>query len=165
MRRGVWFVLVLMVGAPAGALAQQQQQPAAPMEDTAGTIIVEQSAPGEQRTSTMATQENKQAWSCAAIGGSGGAPRPRASTAPSDEEQIFVGRLRSVTLDRLVMVGPSHRVYEFDVGARTRLIGPTGKPASPWALKVGMPVRAVTREAEVRNQVLALQILGPAPTR
>jgi hypothetical protein len=106
MRRGVWFVLALMGGVPAGAMAQQQQP-----------------------------------------------------------EQIFVGTLRSVTRERLVMVDPSNRVYEFGVGAQTRIIGPRGEARLPQALKQGAPVRAVTREADVRNEVRFLQLLGPEPAR
>jgi hypothetical protein len=136
----------------------------APREDTAGVIIVEQSAPGQPSGSTTAAQGNKPAWSNSAVGGSGMGPRPQASARRPDE-QIFVGTLRSVTGNRLVMVDPSNRVYEFDVGARTRLIGPRGEAASPQALKQGMRVRAVTREAEVRNEVRSLQILGPAPVQ
>jgi hypothetical protein len=90
--------------------------------------------------------------------------RPRASAGRPDE-QIFVGTLRSVTGDRLVMVDSSNRVYEFGLGAQSRLIGPRGEAASPQALREGMPVRAVTREADVRNEVRYLQLLGPAPVR
>ena len=77
----------------------------------------------------------------------------------------FVGTLRSVRGDRLLMVDPSQRVYEFGLGAQTRLIGPRGEAASVQALKEGTPVRAVTRDADVRNEVRTLQILGPAPVR
>ncbi|HVG58466.1 MAG TPA: hypothetical protein VNA24_07905 [Hyalangium sp.] len=158
MRRGIWFVLALMGGVPAGALAQQQrQQPA------------EQSASRQQGASNMATPRNKQVRSCPGTrgrgtGGSGTRPRAQAS-AGQPGEQIFVGRLRSVSRDRLVMVGPSRRVYEFGVGARTRIIGPRGEAIAPQTLKQGAWVRAVTREAEVRNEVRSLQILGPASAR
>lgn len=145
MRRGVWIVLALMGGVPAGAMAQQQRQADLGQVGTA-------------------TQGNKPAWSCSAIGGSGRGPRPQVS-AGRPGEQIFVGRLRSVTGDRLVMVDPSNRVYEFGVGAQTRIIGPRGEARLPQALKEGTPVRAVTREADVRNEVRFLQLLGPAPAR
>jgi hypothetical protein len=134
MRRGVWFILALVGGVPAGAMAQQP------------------------------TAVKKPAWSCSAIGGSGMGTRPQISTGRPGE-QIFVGRLRSVTGDRLVMVDPSNRVYEFGLGAQSRLIGPRGEAASTRALKEGTPVRAVTREADVRNEVRYLQLLGPAPTQ
>lgn len=136
----------------------------APNQGTAGMIIVEQSAPGQPSASSTATQGNKPALSCSAIGGSGMGPRPQASTRPPGE-QIFVGRLRTVTRERLIMVDPSNRVYEFGVDARTRLMGPRGEAISPYSLKQGAPVRAVTREADVRNEVRSLQVLGPAPVR
>lgn len=232
MRRGVWLVLALMGGVPAGALAQQQQrqQPAeqaraprqvsnevlqqqitelwqavhqlqwdvaalreragggeqapavggsgrlegagggaarpggtpqtggagqvgtAPEGDAAGVIIVEMPAPGRQSAGGPAT------------GGSGMGQAPQASAAPPADE-IFIGTVRSVTGDRLIMVDPSDRVFEFGLRAQTRIIGPQGHALSPRALEEGMLVRAVTEEGGVRNEVRSLQIIGPAPAQ
>jgi hypothetical protein len=242
MRRGVWLVLALMGGVPAGALAQQQQQPAeqarvlrqvssevlqqqitelwqavqqlqgdvallkeraggseqapavggsgrdqgpgsgaaqpggtsqtggagqvgmAPTGDPAGVIIVEMPAPGRQSAGGTATPGNTSSQSGPATGGSGMGQGPQASAAPQVDE-IFIGTVRSVTGDRLIMVDPSNQVYEFGLGAQTRIIGPRGHALSPQALEEGMLVRAVTEEAGVRNEVRSLQIVGPAPAQ
>lgn len=133
----------------------------APAEDTSRMIIIEQSASGQRRASDTATQASKPSRSGPATGGSGMGPRSQAPAARQGD-QIFVGTVRSVTNDRLIMVGPSDRVYEFGLGAQTRIIGPEGHASSVQALEEGSLVRAVTREAGVRNEVRSLQIIGPA---
>jgi hypothetical protein len=218
MRRGVWVVLVLMGGVPAGALAQQEQErPAgqaraprqvsnevlqqqiselwqglqqlqgevaqlrqqaggraqvpgvggsgrvgtAPEEEPATVIIVDQSAQGQRSAGGAASQESQPGRSNTATGGSGMAPRSQAQAgAPAGE--IFVGTVRSVEGGRLIMVDPSDRVFEFSLGARTRILGPEGHASSVQALEEGTLVRAVTQEGGDRTEVRSLRIIGPA---
>jgi len=94
-------------------------------------------------------------------GGSGQNPRPSA-WANVPNEEVFVGTVRSVTRDRLLMQGPSQRVYEFHLGDRTRILGPNGAALSLQALQEGTPVRTVTRPGEFENQVITLHVLERA---
>ncbi|WP_224247584.1 hypothetical protein [Hyalangium gracile] len=82
-------------------------------------------------------------------------------------EEVFVGTLRSATRERLLMVGPEGRVYEFGMGERTRVLDLNGAAMSLQALREGTPVRTVTRPGALENQVITLQALGqaPAPSR
>ncbi len=201
MRRGVWVVLVLMGGVPAGAMAQQEREPpaeqaraprqisdeafqqqiaelwqavhqlqgeVAQLREQAGGRAQAPAVGGSGRTEGTAegSAQPGSTWSKPgqpgpAAGGSGMGPRSQGQAGRPDE-QIFVGTVRSVTSDRLIMVDPSDRVYEFGLGAQTRIIGPEGYSSSLQALEEGSLVRAVTREAEGRNEVRSLQILGPA---
>jgi hypothetical protein len=133
----------------------------APAEDTSRMIIIEQPASGQQRASDRATQGRRPSRSGPATGGSGMRPSTQAPAGRPGEE-IYVGTVRSVTSDRLVMVGPSNRVYEFGLGAQTRVIGPEGHASSLRALEEGIVVRAVTRDAGDLDEVRTLQIIGPA---
>lgn len=181
MRRGVWVVLGLMGVAPGGALAQgaQRQQGAsngavqqgvastavtpeqadtATPEDNSG-IVLEIPACGVRFPGILGAQRSQALQAQSGTGGSG--QNPSRSVEPSaPNEEIFVGAVRAATPDRLLMRGPSLRVYEFGLGDRTRIVGPTGAPFPLQALQKGALVRTVTQPGEVRRQVTTLQVLG-----
>ncbi|MFL5344994.1 MAG: hypothetical protein ACJ8AT_09370 [Hyalangium sp.] len=184
MRRGVWVVLGLMGAAPGGALAQGAQRQ--PTEQTQGAsrgqgasngavqpqgavgsgqagdnsgIILEIPQGGVRFPGILGAQRSQSLQAHSGTGGSGLSPRcSAASTGPN--EDIFVGTLlRSATPGRLVMRGPSQRVYEFGLGERMRVLGPDGAAVSLQALKAGTPVRTVTRPGDAEDQVVVLQVL------
>jgi hypothetical protein len=96
------------------------------------------------------------------MGGSGVSAGNQAPASAPDE-QVFLGRVRSITEDRLLMVDPRGHVFEFDLSKQTRVMGPGGASVSLRSLREGTPVRTVAREAEERSQVLILQVLEQAP--
>jgi hypothetical protein len=179
MRRGVWVVLGIMGMAPVGALAEQaQRQPigqgasssggagqagTASAGATAPPIIVEM--PARAAPLLSGAVQRGESWQCRAVTeGSGTSPSRPAQAAPTNQE-IFMGRLRAVTGDRLRMAAPDGRVYEFGFTPQTRVIGPNGAAISLQAVREGAPVRTVTREGGgFENQVVTLQILGQPPT-
>jgi hypothetical protein len=99
-------------------------------------------------------------------GGSGG-DTGAASQADAPNQEVFQGTLRSVTADRLRMLDGTGRVYEFGLGAQTRILGPDGAAVSRQALREGMVVRTVTQPGELENEVLSVQVFGrvPVPSR
>jgi hypothetical protein len=182
MRRGVWVVLGLMGAAPGGALAQgaQQQQGSshgavqqqgvastavtpeqagtASPEDNSG-IVLEVPACGVRFPGILGAQRSQALQARSGTGGSGLNPsRPVGPSSPNEE--IFVGAVRAATPDRLLIQGPSLRVYEFGLGARTRIVGPNGAAFPLQALRKGELVRTVTRPGDFENQVITLQVLG-----
>jgi hypothetical protein len=90
---------------------------------------------------------------------------PLGALARAPGEQVFVGMLKAVEKDRLRMVDPSGRVYEFGLSDQARIIGPSGAAMSRQALREGVPVRTVTRAGETENQVLTLQVMEQAPAQ
>ena len=97
------------------------------------------------------------------MGGSGrGESASPWSNVPNEE--VFVGTVRTVTRDRLLLEGPNQRIYEFGLGERTRVLGPSGDRLSLQALREGTPVRTVTRPGASENQVITLQALEQAPS-
>lgn len=72
--------------------------------------------------------------------------------------EVFQGTLRAVDGDRLRMADGHGRIYEFGLGAQSRLVGPEGQAASWQALREGMPVRTVTRPGASENEVVTLQV-------
>jgi len=134
------------------------------VDETSRPIIVEMPARGERRASDQASGQAGASRPSPgpATGGSGVSPSPppRAGT---PNEEVFQGTLRSVTGDRLWMADASGRVYEFGLGDQARIIGPDGAALSRQALREGMPVRTVTQPGAAENEVLTLQVFGPAP--
>ncbi|WP_224369181.1 hypothetical protein [Hyalangium versicolor] len=102
-----------------------------------------------------------------AAAGTGGSGRNTSASPWSNvpNEEVFVGTVRTVTKDRLLMEGPNQRVYEFGLSERTRVLGPTGATVSLQALQEGTPVRTVTRPGAMENQVITLQALQAPATK
>jgi hypothetical protein len=97
-----------------------------------------------------------------ATGGSG-MNAGRSAQATASNQEVFQGTLRAVTGDQLRMVDGDGRVFEFGLGERTRIIGPNGAALSRQVLREGMPVRTVTQPGASENEVVTLQVFGPAP--
>jgi hypothetical protein len=101
---------------------------------------------------------------CPATGGSGrGVSTSSWSNVPNLE--IIVGRVRSVTPERLLLEGPNQQVYELGMNARTRVVGPSGSQLSLQALREGTPVRTYTQPGDFENQIIVLQAVGQARVR
>jgi hypothetical protein len=169
MSSGFWVVLGLVGAAPVGALAQEARQPPGGQAGTApeagaSLIIVELPEAEAQRPEGEVAEEREEGLGGAGTGGSGAAPQAGAAPgAEAPNEQIFIGTLRSVTGDRLLMVDPDDRVLEFDLNEQTRVSLFGEVPESLQAVEEGTPVRAVTMPGAVRNQVRELLIYGLAP--
>jgi hypothetical protein len=133
-------------------------------DDTSRAIIVEMPATGERRASDLASgqAETSRPSRGPATGGSGVRPSPPSREGAPNQE-VFQGTLRSVSGDRLRMADASGRVYEFGLGEQTRILGPDGEALSRQALREGMPVRTVTQPGAIENEVLSVQVFGPAP--
>jgi hypothetical protein len=154
--------------APSGSTGQSDSAPQATGSGQVGTpaardseslIIIEMPARGERRASDTARGQRPVIRPDSATGGSGVSPsQPQERRAP-DEQEFLVGTVRSVAGGRLLMVDPSHRVYEFDLSEQTRLIGPDGAPLPLQPLPEGTQVMTVTQGGEVRDRVLTLQVL------
>ncbi len=123
-----------------------------------GAIVVESSVTDSRSPSRPAARKPGARRSGPGTGGSGRSPSAQ-SWAQVPNEQVFVGAVRSVTRDRLLLEGPSQRMYEFGLGAQTRILGPDGAALSVQSLREGIPVRTVTRPGAVENQVISLRVL------
>jgi hypothetical protein len=133
-------------------------------DDTSG-LVIEVPAGGLRIPGVVGARRSQSLQAQSGTGGSGQNSDPnRSAWANVPNEEIFVGTVRSATRDRLLIEGPSRRVYEFGLGDKTRIVGPNGAALSLQSLRVGMPVRTVTRPGEVENQVITLHVLGRAPS-
>jgi hypothetical protein len=105
----------------------------------------------------------------AAGSATGGSGRPVSASPWSNvpNAEVFVGRVRTVTPDRLLLEDSNQRVYEFRLGERARVVGPTGSRLSLQSLREGTPVRTLTQPGAFENQVIILQTLEQkkAPAR
>jgi hypothetical protein len=137
-----------------------------PAEETAqadSSLIVVELPAGAARGPSEGGAGRGEQGSRAGIGGGGpGAGRPEQAAMPPDAD-TFVGTVRSVTGDRLLMKERTGRIYELGVDEKTRVIGQDGRPASLAALTEGIPVRAVATEGVQRAQVRTIHILVPTP--
>jgi hypothetical protein len=123
-----------------------------------GAIVVESSVTDSRSPSSHAARKPSARRAGPGTGGSGQSPSAQA-WAQVPNEQVFVGAVRSVTKDRLLLEGPSQRMYEFGLGVQTRILGPDGAAVPLQSLQEGIPVRTVTRPGEVENQVISLRVL------
>jgi hypothetical protein len=129
-------------------------------EEDTGFIIVELPEPAGPG---LSGEEASGPASRAGIGGSGPGSREREQAGVPRAADIYVGTVRALTGDRLLMEERTGYVYELGVDERTRIIGPEGGLVSPRALEEGTPVRVVATEGEERDRVHRLYILAPLP--
>lgn len=94
-----------------------------------------------------------------ALAQEGQQPAGQASVPP--DADIYMGWVRAVTGDRLLLEERTGNIYELGIDETTRLLGYQGRSVSSQALQEGTFVRAAATEGEERDQVRRIDILAP----